>query len=183
MMTNADECGVDPRPHGITEIPSPAGLLVLRPERAEDHGFRFRLFCDSRLPEWYVVGLDPAVREQLMQHQFLAQTMTYRQRFPRARFDIIEFGGEPIGRIVVNRPGTMVHVIDHAIMPVLRNRGIGTAIMRALMKEAEDARLPVKLKVASSNDPSMKLYLHLGFVPIETIPAYIEMQWPPPTGA
>jgi len=165
------------------EIPSVAGTLVLRPERAEDQKFRFRLFCDSRLPEWYAVGLDAGVREQLMQHQFLAQTMTYRQRFPRARFDIIELGGEPIGRIVVNRPGTMVHIVDHAIVPHLRNRGIGTTIMRHLMQEAQDAQLPVRLKVASSNDPSMKLYLRLGFVPIETIPAYIEMQWPPPAGA
>jgi len=84
---------------------------------------------------------------------------------------------------VVNRPGTMVHIVDHAIVPHLRNRGIGTTIMRHLMQEAQDAQLPVRLKVASSNDPSMKLYLRLGFVPIETIPAYIEMQWPPPAGA
>jgi len=182
-MIDAKEYCTDPRLHGIVEIPSPSGMLVLRPERPEDHDFRFRLFCDSRLPEWYVIELDAAVRDQLMRHQFVAQTTTYRQRFPRARFDIIELGGEPIGRIVVNRPGTMVHIVDHAIVPALRNRGIGTAIMRALMQEAQDAGLPVRLKVASSNDPSMKLYLRLGLVPIETIPAYIEMQWPAPTGA
>jgi len=165
------------------EIASPLGVLALRPERPEDDDFRYQLFCDSRLPEWYMVQIDPSVREQLMRHQFQAQTMTYRQRFPRARFDIIELAGERIGRIVVNRPGTMVHIVEHAIVPQLRNRGIGTAIMHALMDEAVQARVPLRLKVASSNDPSMKLYLRLGFAPIEEVPAYIEMEWPAPAEA
>jgi RimJ/RimL family protein N-acetyltransferase len=143
----------------------------------EDDAFRFQLFCDSRLPEWYAVALDPAVRAQLMRHQFEGQTATYAARFPKARFDIIEMAGEPVGRIVVNRLGNMVHIVDHAIVPSLRNQGMGTAIMRALMDEAARAAQPVRLKVASSNDPSLRLYLRLGFVPIASIPAYIELEW------
>lgn len=161
----------------IIEIPSPLGMLRLRPEHDEDRAFRFQLFCDSRQPEWYQVELDPAVREQLMRHQFQAQTATYAARFPRARFDIIELAHEKIGRIVVNRPGDMLHIVDQAIVPRLRNRGVGTAIMRALMDEAALGSLPVRLKVADANDPSLRLYLRLGFVPIESIPAYIELDW------
>jgi hypothetical protein len=37
--------------------------------------------------------------------------------------------------------------------------------------------------VASSNDPSMRLYLRLGFVPTETAPLYIELAWTPPREA
>jgi ribosomal protein S18 acetylase RimI-like enzyme len=161
-------------------IPSALGPLRLRPEGPEDQGFRYRLFCDSRPPEWYRVAIEPDMREALMRHQFAAQTMTYRARFPQARFDIIELAGERIGRIVVNRPGAMVHVVDHAIVPQLRGRGLGTAIMRALMDEAAAAGLPVRLKVADANDPSLRLYLRLGFTPIESVPAYIELEW---TGA
>jgi len=97
--------------------------------------------------------------------------------FPQARFDIIALGAEPIGRIVVDRPGTMVHIVDQAIVRQMRNRGIGTAIMQSLMDEARAGGLPVRLQVASSNDPSMRLYARLGFVPIQEIPAYIEMEW------
>jgi RimJ/RimL family protein N-acetyltransferase len=161
----------------VSEIATPLGPIALRREEPEDEAFRYQLFCDSRLPEWYAVELDPAVRAQLMRHQFEAQTATYAARFPQARFDIIEMAGKPVGRIVVNRPGTMVHIVDHAIVPHLRNRGIGTAIMRALMDEAAGAAQPVRLKVASSNDPSLRLYLRLGFVPIQAIPAYIELEW------
>jgi ribosomal protein S18 acetylase RimI-like enzyme len=159
------------------DIPSAHGVLRLRPEEPADEDFRYQLFCDSRLPEWYQVELAPDVREQLMRHQFTAQTMTYRARFPNARHDIIELGIERIGRIVVNRPGDQVHIVDHAIVPERRNQGIGTAIMRTLMDEAARADMPVRLKVASSNDPSLRLYLRLGFTPIAEVPAYIELEW------
>jgi ribosomal protein S18 acetylase RimI-like enzyme len=108
------------------------------------------------------------------------RAMTYRANFPDARFDIIERDRAPIGRIVVNRPGTMLHIVDQAIVPELRNRGLGTAIMKALMDEATRNGLPVRLKVASTNDPSMRLYRRLGFVPIRTEPLSIEMEWRAP---
>jgi RimJ/RimL family protein N-acetyltransferase len=163
----------------VTEIFSPFGLLRLRPERDEDRDFRFCLFCDSRLPEFALLRrqVTPEAYDHIMQMQFQAQTVSYRAQFPEARFDIIELDGVPIGRIVVDRPPGMVHIVDQAVVPGMRNRGIGTAIMRALMDEAARAALPVRLKVASSNDPSMQLYLRLGFVPTETAPLYIEMEW------
>jgi ribosomal protein S18 acetylase RimI-like enzyme len=157
------------------DIPSPIGVVTIRPERPDDEAFRYRLFCDSRQPEFAL--LPPDIYERVMRHQFHAQTVGYRGEFPRARFDIIEHAGRPIGRIVVDRPGDMVHIVDQAIIPELRGRGIGTAIMRSLMNEAAATGLPVRLKVASSNDPSMRLYLRLGFVPIQSVPLYIELEW------
>ena len=175
MMHRTDE----PRPWSAPiEIPSPAGSVRLRPEREDDRAFRYRLFCDSRQPEFALL-LPPAAYQQVMAHQFHAQTVSYRAEFPQVRFDIVELAGRPIGRIVVDRPATMLHIVDQAIIPELRGRGIGTAIMRALMDEAAALRLPVRLKVASSNDPSMRLYLRLGFVPVESVALYIELEWQP----
>lgn len=159
------------------DIASPAGTVRLRPERQSDRDFRYALFCNSRLPEWDLVRPQKELFEHLMRHQFQAQTTSYLNFFPNARFDIIELGNEPIGRIVVDRPGDKVHIVDQAIVPQRRNQGIGAAIMRFLMDEARAAGLPVHLKVADNNDPSMRLYVRLGFVPIEQIPAYIAMEW------
>lgn len=161
----------------VVKIRFSCGLLRLRPERDEDLDFRYELFCASRPPEWDMVQLNSALRAQLMEHQFRAQSMSYRAQFPTARFDIIELNGCPVGRIVVDRPGTMIHIVDQAVVPANRNRGIGTIIMRMLMDEAARAELPVRLKVASTNDPSIRLYLRLGFVPIEIVPLYVEMEW------
>jgi ribosomal protein S18 acetylase RimI-like enzyme len=158
------------------EIDSPVGKVTRRPERDEDKDFRYRLFCDSRQPEFKLL-LAPPVYEQVMAHQFHAQTVSYRNDFPQARFDIVELAGRPIGRIVVDRPGSMLHLVDQAIVPEQRSRGIGTAIMRALMDEARAGNIPLRLEVASENDPSMRLYLRLGFVPVDHTPIYIGMEW------
>ena len=167
----------------IGEISLSLGSLRLRPERCEDQPFRLRLFCDSRPAEFALLqqqlGAEPF--DQLMRFQFQAQTMSYAASFPQARFDIIELDGTPIGRIVVDRPGTVIHIVDQAVVPAMRNRGFGTAIMRALMDEAARDGLPVRLKVASSNDPSMRLYQRLGFRPIDQVPFYIEMEWKAPS--
>lgn len=158
------------------EIDTPAGKLTLRPEREEDRDFRYRLFCDSRQPEFKLL-LAPPVYEQVMAHQFHAQTVSYQNQFPQARFDIIELAGRPIGRLVVDRPADQLHIIDQAVVPEFRGRGIGTTIMRALMDEARAANIPVRLEVASENDPSARLYLRLGFVAVEHMPMYIGMEW------
>jgi GNAT superfamily N-acetyltransferase len=161
----------------VREIPGPVGMLRLRPEHEEDRAFRYRLFCDTREPEFALLA--PAAFEQVMTQQFHAQTLSDLARFPQARFDIIELSGEPIGRIVVDRPGDALHLVDLAIVPHQRSRGVGTAIMRALMDEAEGAGVPVRLEGASEGDPSLQFYLRLGFVPVETVPLYMRLEWRP----
>ena len=165
----------------IVRIPSPLGGLTLRPEREDDQAFRYQLCCQSRPPEWDMVQLDPQVREQLNRHQFAAQTGSYRTQFPKARFDIIELDGQSIGRIVVDRPGNELHIVDQAIVPHMRSKGLGTAMMRCLMDEAASTGIPVRLTVASTNDPSLRLYLRLGFVETGAVPMYVEMLWKAPS--
>jgi RimJ/RimL family protein N-acetyltransferase len=160
----------------IIEIASSRGPLRLRPEREDDQAFRLQLFRDAR-PELAMLPLPPEVREGLVHHQFNAQTMGYRTQFPQARFDIIELDGTAIGRIVVDRTGTALHIIDQAITPAYRNLGLGTTIMRSLMQEAASLGLPVRLTVFTGNDPSRRLYDRLGFVPIAETPTHVEMEW------
>ncbi len=168
--------------HDAIEVPSRVGMLTMRPERDEDQAFRYQLFCASRQPEFALL-FPPDVFQQVMLQQFHAQTVSYREQFPQARFDIVEMAGRPIGRIVVDRPGAMIHIVDQAIIPEQRNRGIGTALMQALMEEARREKLPLRLEVASSNDPSLRLYSRLGFVEIETVPLYMQLEWRPPSDA
>src|SRR5262245_43224835 len=141
--------------HDPIEIDSPVGRVTLRAETDADREFRYRLFCESRQPEFALL-LPPPAFQQVMNHQFHAQTVSYRADFPDARFDIIELGGQPIGRIVIDRPGDVVYIVDQALVPQLRNKGLGTAIMRALMEEARAAGVPVRL-MAAQGDPAMRL--------------------------
>jgi ribosomal protein S18 acetylase RimI-like enzyme len=163
-------------------IPSPAGDLIIRPERDDDEAFRFQLFCASRQPD-FIRLLAPDVLEPIMRQQFHAQTVSYLARFPRARGDIIELGGEPIGRIMVDRGEKMLHMVDQAITPELRNRGIGTAVMRALMAEARRTNRAIRLGVAAANAQALRLFWRLGFAPIETKEHYLWLEWRPDMAA
>lgn len=170
------------------EIASPLGSLRLRPEREDDRDFLFGLFCASRPPEWAFLPLDGALGAQLTQHQFAGQTLTYRTQFPKARFNIVELDGASIGRIVIDRPGNLVRIVDQALMPQFRNQGIGTAIMRALMSEAQSGGVPLRLAAASNNEAALRLYLRLGFAPVRATPTHCDLEWgraaaPPPGGS
>jgi ribosomal protein S18 acetylase RimI-like enzyme len=164
----------------VIEIASSLGPVRLRPEQEHDHAFRFALFCETHCAQFALLPLEPAALEQLLSLQFRAQTASYRANFPNARFDVIELEHQPVGRIVVDRPGDHLHIVDQAISAPLRNRGLGSTIMQALMDEANQAGQMVRLKVAVANQGAMRLYRRLGFVPVVTEPLYIEMQWPAP---
>lgn len=167
----------------VIVLESPVGLLRLRPETGADEGFRFRLFCASQAPELSACLPDPVLRDQLMLHQFRGQTMTYAAQFPDARSDIVELDGVRIGRIVVDRPGDHIRIVDQAIVPEMRGRGIGTTIMGALMAEAAAAGVPVRLMALASNSRAVGLYLRLGFMADEEIAPYLALAWRPGPGA
>jgi ribosomal protein S18 acetylase RimI-like enzyme len=113
-----------------------------------------------------------------MRFQFQAQTTSYRSQYPTAESDIIELDGHPIARIVVDRSAAGLRIVDQAIAPEFRNRGIGTAIMRSVMDEARKAALPLRLHVASDNEAALRLYLRLGFVLTPNATAvYSELEW------
>lgn len=162
-----------------TAMPSPAGDLTLRPEREDDEAFRFELFCAARQPEFARL-LAPDVLGPIMRQQFHAQAVSYRGRFPRARSDIIEIAGQPVGRILVDRAEKVIHIVDQAVVPALRNRGIGSAVMRSLMEEGRRTHRVVRLGVAAANTQALRLYRRLGFVPVETKEHYAWLEWRPP---
>jgi RimJ/RimL family protein N-acetyltransferase len=166
--------------HDVIAIASPLGRLELRPEQETDAAFRFALFCDSQSAGWDALPLTPQMRQQLMRHQFEAQILGYRSAFPDARFDIVMRDGEPIGRIIVDRPGTHLHIVDQAIVPRWRGQGIGSSIMRALMHEAADAAIPLRLKVVPTNAAALRLYRRLGFRPIAEPAPFLELEWVAP---
>lgn len=162
---------------GFATLSSPLGELTFRPEREDDAEFRFALFRSSRQEEWEKVPLDPTLLGQIMRQQFNAQAASYRARCPHGDFDIIELAGEPIGRIVVDRPDGEIHLVDVAIVTEHRRHGLGDVLLRALMDEAAREGLPLRLEVAADNAPAIGLYRGLGFVETDRTPMYLRMEW------
>jgi len=159
------------------ELAYPSGALRLRPEREADESFRFTLFCCSRPPGEAFEFFDPNMREMLLRQQFHAQTMGYRAQYPGARFDIAELDGVPVGRLVVDRAPAALLIVDIALDPACRNRGLGEALMRDVIDEARAAGLPVRGSVFVSNPGCLRLCLRLGFKLVQSLDYLNELEW------
>ena len=73
-----------------------------------------------------------------------------------------EASGELVGYLICSRYDTVWHVMNVAVDPAHRRRGIATALMRHLFAVVGDqARLTLEVRV--SNAPAIVLYERLGF--------------------
>jgi ribosomal protein S18 acetylase RimI-like enzyme len=151
---------------------------TLRPITLSDEAFLCRLYASTREDEMALVDWDDAQKKAFLEMQFNAQHTFYMEQFTEAAFDVILLDGEPIGRLYVDRRPDEIRIIDIALLPEHRNRGIGSRYMRALLAEGAAAGLPVRIHVEQYN-PAMRLYNRLGFQKIDEHGVYHLMEWSP----
>ncbi len=152
---------------------------TLRPARPDDADFLFQLFVHSRASTLALLDGDEPARDALLRMQFRAQDRAYHAQFPNARFDVIERDGTPIGRLIVDRRERAIHVVDVALLPECRGRGIGTSLLGALLDEAAANGQAVTLSVDRDN-PARSLYRRLGFATVSEDAIYASMKWSQP---
>jgi GNAT superfamily N-acetyltransferase len=142
-----------------------ATQYTLRPASAEDVDFLQSVYASTRADELTQLPWNEEQRSAFIRMQFTAQRQHYLKHYPNASQDLILIGDQPIGRLYVNR-GNEIHVIDIAVLPEHRGNGIGTAIMKALIEEATEARKPTTIYLETFNR-SRQLFERLGFKEIE----------------
>ena len=129
-----------------------------------------------------LVPWDEAQRQAFLSMQFEAQDRSYHGNFSQARFEIVELRGVAAGRLYVNRGRDEIRVVDIALLPEHRGRGVGSALLRGLLAEAAVNGQCVTIHVEIGN-PARRLYERLGFVEVRDEGVYRFMQWsPPPRG-
>jgi ribosomal protein S18 acetylase RimI-like enzyme len=156
-------------------------LASLRPIRPEDEAFLYEVYASTRADEMAITGWTAAQQQAFLQMQFKAQRQYYLQEYPSAEYHIIQRDGVDIGRRIVNRAGGEILLMDIALLPEYRNGGIGTALIRDLMAEAEQTDRPLRLHVEFFNR-ALRLYERLGFSKIGDVSVYFEMEWRPSAG-
>ena len=97
-----------------------------------------------------------------MEQQFEAQDAHWRAHYRDTSWDVILAGDEPAGRLYVARWEGEIRIVDIALLPPFRGRGLGTALLRGLMDEADAAGKPLTIHVEAGN-PARSLYERLGF--------------------
>jgi ribosomal protein S18 acetylase RimI-like enzyme len=152
--------------------------VTLRPARKDDEDFLFQVYASTRADEMTLVNWTPEQTESFLQMQSTAQLKHYRLNYPKARYQIIEQDGAPIGRLIVDCSENPLLLMDIALLPEYQGKGIGATLIRELMAEAAEKNWSVRLHVETFN-PAMRLYRRLGFVKSGEIGIYHEMTWQP----
>jgi len=147
----------------------------LRPATEDDRLFLVDLYASVREPEFAPVPWDEGQKRAFVAHQFAAQDAHYRQNYPGARLDVVELDGEPAGRLYVHRGPSDIRIMDIALAPAFRGRGIGTGLLRALIAEAAESGRKLSIHV-EMNNPARRLYERLGFRPVGEHGVYVLME-------
>jgi GNAT superfamily N-acetyltransferase len=152
--------------------------ITLQSTTPQDEGFLCRLYASTREDEMAVVPWDEAQKKAFLDMQFAAQHTFYHEQFKQAEFQLILLGDEPIGRLYIDRRADEIRLIDIALLPEHRNKGIGSRFLRNILAEGERAGLPVRIHVEHFN-PALRLYERLGFHVIGEHGVYYLMEWSP----
>lgn len=148
----------------------------LRPAVESDEEFLIKVFASTRNEELAALSWNPDLARSFITMQFNAQRQSNEGRYPGSQNSVVLLDEEPIGRILVDRTGDEIVLIDIAILPEHRNAGIGGVLLRDLLQEAETAGKQVRLSIFLSN-PAIRLYQRLGFSTVSSDGAYAEMTW------
>jgi ribosomal protein S18 acetylase RimI-like enzyme len=155
--------------------------ISLRPATAGDEAFLRRVHRTAR--HWEFASLlqsgEAELYHKVMQQQYDSQHRFYFAHYAEAHYGIIQWCGRPIGRLYVDYRDDEVHVLDIALLPDYRGRGIGRIVMTGLCLEAAMRRKPVRLSVHYLSRAA-HFYQRLGFQRIGVEGPSHVMEWRQP---
>jgi ribosomal protein S18 acetylase RimI-like enzyme len=147
---------------------------ALRPVTDADRAFLLDVYASTREAELDLVDWDEATRRSFVEMQFEAQDRHYRAHYDNTTYDVVIVDGECAGRLYVGRWAEEIRIVDIALIPRFRGRGIGGGLLAALMAEADTAGKPLTIHVEREN-PALRLYRRLGFTVTRELDVYLFM--------
>jgi GNAT superfamily N-acetyltransferase len=150
--------------------------ITLRPATPADMPFLRQVYASSRSDELAATAWTETEKQIFCDGQFEAQDLHYRKHYPGCEYLVIERAGQPIGRLYRDRRPDEIRVVDIALLPTERGRGVGGRIMQDILTEAGSAGLVVRIHVELSN-PARRLYERLGFELVESGDVYDLLSW------
>jgi ribosomal protein S18 acetylase RimI-like enzyme len=91
------------------------------------------------------------------------QRRNFDARVEQHVVSIIEVDRRPAGSLWLGKQSDVLYLADLQILPELQGLGIGTAVVRGLIAQAETLGVPVGLVVQQTNARARRLYERLGF--------------------
>jgi ribosomal protein S18 acetylase RimI-like enzyme len=154
--------------------------LSFRPIGDEDLPFLADLYASTRWDELAAVPWTDEQKRAFLRSQFDAQHDHYRKHYPKAGFDVVLVDGGQAGRLYVDEWAEEIRLVDIALLPEHRGRGLGTRLLAGVMERAATAGKPLTIHVEGFN-PALSLYERLGFRRIGEHGPYLLMEWRSPS--
>jgi ribosomal protein S18 acetylase RimI-like enzyme len=148
-----------------------AGALMIRPESPPDLDFQHALYASTRMAEMALIDWPAADKQAFLLQQSSAQLLHYRQHYPDAAFLVCEQAGKSIGRVYLSPVADELRLMDIALLPEHRGRGLGRILMAAVIEVARKDDMPVGLHV-EPNNPAAAWYRRLGFEQVAEVGVY-----------
>lgn len=151
--------------------------VTYRPITDEDLPFLAHVYVSTRAEEIAVTGWPAEMQLRFLMQQFDAQHRHYMAHYDGAEWLVIEQGGEAVGRLYLVEWDDEFRIIDIAVLPAFRRRGIGKAILDdiAALADAAGKRISIHVEI---NNPAMILYEQLGYSQVDASGYYVRMERP-----
>jgi len=151
--------------------------VTFRPVVETDMPFLRALYASTRAEEMAQLPWTPEQKREFLDFQFHSQTKHYDEYYGAGDFLIIELDHEaPIGRLYIFRNEEEIEIIDIALLPEFRGKGLGRKLLQEIIDEAKRDGKIVAIYVEHFN-PARHLYDRLGFQHVDTNGVYHLMKW------
>ena len=156
--------------------PANEGSITLRPASTADEDLFLQLYKSSRGDDLRGLGWDEDRISEFLEMQYDAQVKFYMSDFPDASDEVVSWESKPIGRLIVDRHTDEIRLVDIALLPDYRNRGLGSQVVRKLQAEAAAQHKPLRLQMIRFNR-ALGLFERLGFVRASETGTHFQMEW------
>ncbi|MFC0252223.1 GNAT family N-acetyltransferase [Massilia consociata] len=155
----------------MTSVP-----LHIRPAGPADQAFFVELYRSTRA-DLQAMLADPRYIDAIVAMQQQAQAAGYRNSYPDALYQVLELDGIAAGRLVTADAAGALRVVDIAVIPWARGRGVASEALRRLQRQAALEGRDVTLGVRKDNAGARRLYLALGFAVEGEDAASLQLRW------
>ena len=170
-------------PAARAELPTLSAALqslgiCARRATSDDLPFLRELYGSLRADELAQVPWPSSAKDAFLDSQFDLQHRHFVNYFAAADFLLLEQHGVAIGRYYLQRAQPYFLIVDIALQPGSRQRGIGSALLdwTKHLVQTEEAE-GIDLHVDERNLSAQRLYTRCGFIETERSSPYIGMRW------
>ena len=141
-------------------------MIQLRPVEEKDDSFIEEVYGSTRQDELNLTNWPEQQKKAFIIMQSMAQLAEYKKNYPGAAYEIIIYKKKQAGRFYTWESDNEIRIIDITLLPLFRGKGIGTFLLKELIKKSNSVQKKISLHVEPFN-PALQLYRRLGFVYIK----------------